>query len=45
MEQLDQEALDGIRAKALKLEKSAYERSKNVYGKTPPLEHEKTAKG
>jgi hypothetical protein len=34
---LGAENLDEIREAALELEKSAYERSKNVYGKTPPI--------
>jgi hypothetical protein len=38
-EQLDSKALAEIDAKALKLEKSAYKRSKNVYAGTPPAEH------
>jgi hypothetical protein len=38
-EQLDPKALAEIDAKALKLEKSAYRRSKNVYARTPPAEH------
>jgi hypothetical protein len=33
------EALAQARAGALDLEKSAYERSKNVYAFTPPAEH------
>jgi hypothetical protein len=39
VEQLDPKALAEIDAKALKLEKSAYRRSKNVYARTPPAEH------
>ena len=35
---LDAEAMKEVRAKALELEKHAYETSKEVYGKTPPLE-------
>lgn len=38
LEQLGSEAMAEVRAKALELEKSAYERSKNVYAHTPPLE-------
>ena len=37
LEQLEGKALDAVRAEALKLEKSAYENSKEVYAKTPPL--------
>ena len=37
LEQLEVKALDAVRAEALKLEKSAYENSKEVYAKTPPL--------
>jgi hypothetical protein len=37
-EQLEGKAMADVRAGALKLEKSAYTRSKNVYGTTPPLE-------
>jgi len=33
-----------VRAAALKLEKGAYTRSKNVYGHTPPLEQGPGAK-
>jgi hypothetical protein len=39
VEQLDPKALAEIDAKALKLERSAYKRSKNVYAGTPPAEH------
>ena len=39
--QLGQENLAEIRTKALELEKSAYENSKNVYGKTEPIVYEK----
>jgi hypothetical protein len=38
VEQLSPAALAEVRAEALKLEKSAYARSKNVYAKTPPAE-------
>jgi hypothetical protein len=36
MEQLDPAELAAVRARALALEKSAYRRSKNVYGRTAP---------
>ncbi|MCI0610019.1 MAG: hypothetical protein L0Z71_13285 [Anaerolineae bacterium] len=36
--QLSPEEMDEVRASALELEKSAYERSKDVYSQTPPLE-------
>jgi hypothetical protein len=36
VEQLDAQELAAVRAKALALEKSAYRRSKNVYGRTAP---------
>lgn len=36
VEQLDEQELAAVRAKALALEKSAYRRSKNVYGRTAP---------
>jgi len=36
VEQLDAQELAAVRAKALGLEKSAYRRSKNVYGRTAP---------
>ena len=36
VEQLDAQAMAAVRAKALALEKSAYRRSKNVYGRTAP---------
>ena len=39
LEQLGPQALAEVRAEALKLEKQAYERSKNVYAHTPPAEH------
>lgn len=38
VEQLDARALAAARAKALELERSAYQRSKAVYGHTPPAE-------
>jgi hypothetical protein len=38
VEQLDAAALAEVRAKALELEQSAYQRSKNVYAQTPPAE-------
>jgi hypothetical protein len=38
IEKLEGKALADVRAGALKLEKSAYARSKNVYGTTAPLE-------
>jgi hypothetical protein len=37
VEKLDAKAMAKVRAAALKMEKSAYAVSKNVYGKTPPL--------
>ncbi|HXV64072.1 MAG TPA: hypothetical protein VEK15_25455 [Vicinamibacteria bacterium] len=37
-EELDAEAMAEVRAESLKLEKHAYEVSKNVYAHTPPLE-------
>ena len=43
VEQLDAQAMAGVRAKALALEKSAYRRSKNVYGRTAPAAVEETA--
>jgi hypothetical protein len=39
VEQLDPKGLAEVREGALKLEKSAYENSKNIYGRTPPVEH------
>lgn len=36
VEQLDEQATAAVRAKALALEKSAYRRSRNVYGRTAP---------
>jgi hypothetical protein len=38
IEKLDAKALGEVRAEALKLEKSAYQRSKNAYARTPPVE-------
>jgi hypothetical protein len=38
MKQLDEEGLAEVRAGARALEKGAYERSKDVYGETPPLQ-------
>lgn len=38
VEQLDARALAAVRAKALELERSAYQRSQAVYGHTPPAE-------
>lgn len=43
VEQLDAQEFAAVRAKALALEKSAYRRSKNVYGRTPPAIVEETA--
>lgn len=40
--QLDAAALAEVRTSALALERNAYERSKNVYGPTPPLERSDT---
>jgi hypothetical protein len=37
--QLSPEELATVRAEAVELEKHAYEGSKDVYGRTPPLEH------
>ena len=45
IENLDAKGLAEVRAAALKLEKSAYTRSKNVYGKTPPAEPTPPAAG
>ncbi|MGH7490997.1 MAG: hypothetical protein ACREOO_01245 [bacterium] len=39
VEQLDATAMAEVRAAAMKMEKHAYEVSKNVYAHTPPLEH------
>ena len=38
IEKLDAKALGEVRAEALKLEKSGYQRSKNAYAKTTPVE-------
>ncbi|MGH9148521.1 MAG: hypothetical protein ACRD1Q_17560, partial [Vicinamibacterales bacterium] len=38
VETLDAKAMAEVRAAALKMEKGAYQRSKNVYAHTPPLE-------
>jgi hypothetical protein len=38
IEQLDAKGLAEVRAKALEMERSAYQRSKAVYAKTPPAE-------
>jgi hypothetical protein len=38
VEQLDDKAMAEVRAAAMKMEKHAYEVSKNVYANTPPLE-------
>jgi hypothetical protein len=45
VEQLSSAALAEVRAAALKLEKSAYSTSKNVYAKTSPLEPAPSAQG
>jgi hypothetical protein len=45
VEQLSPAALAEVNAEALKLEKSAYSRSKNVYAKTPPAESVPGAQG
>ena len=42
VEQLDAQELAAVRAKAFALEKSAYRRSKNVYGRTAPATVEET---
>ncbi len=44
VEQLDAQEMAAVRAKALALEKSAYRRSKNVYGRTAPATVEETAR-
>jgi len=44
IEQLDAKTMAEIRAGALKLEKSAYKNSKNVYAHTPPAEHVSSTK-
>jgi hypothetical protein len=38
VETLDAKAMAEVRASAMKMEKAAYQRSKNVYARTPPLE-------
>jgi hypothetical protein len=43
VEQLDAKAMAEVRAAALKMEKHAYEVSKNVYAHTPPLEQASNA--
>ncbi|MCI0694770.1 hypothetical protein L0337_22535 [candidate division KSB1 bacterium] len=43
LEQLDAKAMAEVRAAALKMEKHAYEVSKNVYAHTPPLEQASSA--
>jgi hypothetical protein len=43
VEQLDAKAMAEVRAAALKMEKHAYEVSKNVYAHTPPLEQASSA--
>jgi hypothetical protein len=45
LETLAPAALAEVRAKALELEKSAYARSKNMYGRTPPCERMPDAAG
>jgi len=45
IEQLDAKALAEVRAEALKMEKTAYKRSKNVYAHTPPAEQTPSANG
>ena len=44
VERLDAKGMAEVRAGALKMEKSAYTRSKNVYGRTTPLEQGPGAK-
>jgi hypothetical protein len=44
VEQLDANEMAAVRAKALALEKSAYRRSKNVYGRTAPGTIEETTR-
>jgi hypothetical protein len=44
VEQLDAQELATVREKALALEKSAYRRSKNVYGRTAPATIEETTR-
>jgi hypothetical protein len=43
VEQLDASQMAAVRAKALALERSAYRRSKNVYGRTTPATAEESA--
>jgi hypothetical protein len=43
VEQLDAQEIANVRAKALAMEKSAYRRSKNVYGRTAPATIEEAA--
>ena len=45
LSQLGPEALAKARAAALKLERSAYKISKDVYGATSPAEHMPSAQG
>ena len=45
VETLDAKALAEVRASALKMEKAAYQRSKNVYARTSPAEPLSAAKG
>jgi hypothetical protein len=45
IEQLDAKAMAEVRAAALKMEKHAYQVSKNVYAQTPPLEQAAGADG
>jgi hypothetical protein len=45
VEQLDAKAMAEVRAEALKMEKNAYKRSKNVYAHTPPLEQAPSSNG
>lgn len=45
LEQLDRKAMAEVHAEALKMEKHAYEVSKNVYAKTSPLEPMKRGSG
>jgi hypothetical protein len=43
VEQLDPQEMANVRAKALAMERSAYRRSKNVYGRTTPAAVEEMA--
>jgi len=45
VETLDAKAMAEVRASALKMEKDAYQRSKNVYAHTPPVEPMPAAQG